>query len=151
VNRRKKIAFSVAVLVVLGVLITFFLPWRDYAETFLARRFISDSERPLLYHVNHLTLAAELRRFAADQRWKNSISSSDPQSFDPADPAIPPSLRVLKPSLITIYDDRIEYDFGSALFDFGIVVFKEGIPGTGTKQLGDGIWFYSQDGQIPPD
>jgi hypothetical protein len=149
--RWKVSILALGLLVILLVVAALVVPWRLYAERLVMRRFIEQQERPLLYHLNHEALAAELRRFATEMRWGRPVKHSEPESFDPNDLIMPPALRILKPSAIIIYDDRIEYDFGSALFDFGIAMFKEGVPGTGTKKLGDGIWFYSTDGRVPSE
>jgi len=135
------------------VLLTFaaalFVPWKDYVAPFVIRRLIQDEKRELLYHINHDALARELRKFADQMRWGRSVKHSDPESFDARDPIIPPALGILKATVITIHDDRIEYQFGGLFANFGIVVFRDGNPGTGTKKLGDGIWFYSADGKVP--
>jgi len=147
--RRKVILITLAVIVATMIAAALLLPWRDYTERFITGKLLDERKRPLLYEINHEVLATELRRFGHKMRWSRPVKHSEPESFDLSDPVVPPSLRIFKASAITIYDDRIEYDCGSASLDFGIVVFREGIPGSGAKELGNGIWFYSEDRTIP--
>lgn len=146
---RKSLVWVFGVIVFLAVAAILFVLWQDYSGPFVIRRLIRNGEHQLVYDIDHEILAKELRRFGNELRWSRQMHDSEPASFDPNDPAIPSALRILKPSGITIYDDRVEYDCGSPFLAFGIVVFREGVPGTGSRKLGDGIWFYSADGNVP--
>jgi hypothetical protein len=117
------------------------------------RHSINQRERGLLYQTDHAALAQIMREFATDRQWASgqpTKSEFDPlAAFRASDESLPPALRVLKPSGILIFDDRIELEFGGAFLHFGIRAFRPGLPGNGTKRLGDGIWFYSEDGYVP--
>ena len=148
-NRRKiLIALMLTLLSVLAVIFVGSL-WRPLAFAFATSRMDREEERELLYNVNHEILAAELRKFAIEERWSKQDGSSEPMLVNANDPRLPTALRVLYSSGMSIYNDRIEYDCGGSLLSFGIAVFREGNPGHGTKKLGDGIWFYAEDGRVP--
>ena len=137
--------------VALLVLIVIYVVWRGTSGMFIMHRLVLERERQLLYDIDHRTLASELRKFANEQRWSRSVRNADPDAFGTSNPATPASLRILKPSAIWIFDDRIQFDCGGPFSDFGIVVFLEGTEGTGTKKLADGVWFYSEDGHFPSE
>jgi len=112
-------------------------------------RQMDDKERQLLYRINHKVFASELRNFANEHRWSFPHESDGFDYFRATDPNVPPDLRALDPSVIRVFNDRIEFECGGAFLSFGIVVFREGLRGSGTKELGDGIWFYAEDGTVP--
>jgi hypothetical protein len=105
-------------------------------------------EKQILYELDHAVVAATLRRFAGEQNWPNS--NGPPKYYTNTDPRVPIALRGLGFSIINIYDDRVDIDFGGPSLSFGLSVFPQGIEGQGTKKLGEGIWFYSEDGRVPP-
>jgi hypothetical protein len=135
--------------VVVAAVIVLYVVWLGMSGTFIMHRLVLERERQLLYDIDHKTLASELRKFANEQRWGRSIRNADPDAFGMSNPTTPASLRILKPSAIWIFDDRIQFDCGGPFFDFGVVVFPEGQEGTGAKRLADGVWFYSEDGRVP--
>ena len=106
-------------------------------------------QRAILYHLDHASLSVVLREFAAQQRWSSPASGQQPLLFRSDEQAIPVTLRVLKPSSIRIDDDQIHLEFGGALLHYGISAFRPGLHGSGTKQLGEGIWFYADNGRYP--
>ena len=112
-------------------------------------RQIGEKERQLLYRINHKILASELRDFAKVHRWNFPHKFEGFDYFRATDRDVPPSLRALDPSVIRVFNDRIEFECGGAFLSFGIVVFREGLHGNGTKELGEGIWFYAEDGAVP--
>jgi len=144
----RRASIAIAVLLILGTA-TAVAIWEQHSDKRLTYRLLLENQRQLLYDINHEVLAAELRRFANQMRWERPVRHTEPESFNATDPVIPPALRILKLSGLTIYDDKIEYDCGTPFLDFGIVVFKEGTPGQGAKKLGEGIWFYSEGTKIP--
>src|SRR5438874_497651 len=143
--------FVVLSLVVVAAVIAIYGVWRGMSGMFIMHRLVLERERQLLYDVDHKTLASELQRFANEQRWSRNIRNADPDAFGTSNPATPASLRILKPSAIWIFDDRIQFDCGGPFLDFGIVVFPEGTEGTGAKRLAAGVWFYSDDGRVPSE
>ena len=116
---------------------------------------IPESERKILYHVDHKQLAIELRKFAIEQRW-NKLEKKEAKAdfFYGDDQRLPDSVRVLKPSWVQIDDDQIDVGCGQIIWDetksFGIRTWRDGLSGTGTKKLAEGMWFYSDDGRVPP-
>jgi len=138
-------------LIVVAAVIVIYVLWRGTSGMFFMHRLVVERERHLLYDIDHKALAAELRKFANEQRWSRRIRNADPDAFGTSNPATPTSLRILKPSAIWIFDDRIQFDCGGTFFDFGIVVFPEGTEGTGAKKLADGVWFYSENGRAPSE
>lgn len=106
-------------------------------------------QQQLLYDIDNVLLAEELRRFANDYRWKRADGRSR-HTLHGTDVALPASVRILEPAEVRVFDDRIELDLGGAWMSFGIAVFREGCPGKGIKQLDEGIWFFSENGKYPP-
>jgi hypothetical protein len=112
------------------------------AFLFALQHVINEEKRFLLYQVDHPLLAQTLRDFAEQQHWAESAFNKD-------DPRVPAALRVLKPSAIFVHPDFIALDFGGSFLAMDIRAFKPGLEGSGTKKLGDGLWFYSEDGSTP--
>jgi hypothetical protein len=117
------------------------------------RHAITQGEQALLYQTDHKVLAQVMREFASERQWS---SGHPPRStfgdfifFYGEDSSLPLALRVLKPSSVRVFDDRVECEFGGAFLHFGIAAFRPGLAGHGTKKLGDGIWFYAEDGRVP--
>jgi hypothetical protein len=116
------------------------------------RHAITKKEQVILYSVDHAALGTILREFASVHRWSSAQTSGAEMTFLHGDePSLSPGLRILKPSSVRIYDDQIDLEFGGALLHFGISAFRPGLPGQGTKNLGDGLWFYSEDGRVPKE
>ena len=102
-------------------------------------------QRMLLFHVAHDVLAAEARAFAETIGWGRSASGeSGGQRFEGDDPRLPASIRVLHPSSLRVWQDRMEIEFGGALHHQGISVFRNATGGKGTKELAKGVWYYSE-------
>jgi hypothetical protein len=107
------------------------------------RRAMDDRERVVLYQLDHASTAKKLRQFAQQIGWKRAdIRASDPR--------FPAALRRFEPWGVWMYPDYIELEFGGAFGDIGFRAFRPGLAGTGTKKLGDGVWYYAQDGRVPP-
>jgi hypothetical protein len=96
-------------------------------------------ERFILYNTDHVALGRVLRQFADDRKWAREDFSAD-------SPQIPVALRVLKPSAIWMFEDYVEVEFGGPFGDIGFRAFRPGLKGYGTKELGDGLWLYTEDG-----
>ena len=106
-------------------------------------------EKQLLYQIDHTAFASELRNFANEQRWKGRHKGFGFDYYLKSDPEVPDVLRALNPSTIRVFNDRIQFECGGAFLSFGISVFRDGVTGEGTKKLGEGIWFYAEDGRVP--
>src|ERR1051325_10206543 len=100
------------------------------------RNSIVEKERQLLYSVDHEAFASEARKFATDERWRNNVVDSQGDFFKGSDVTLPAALRILKPTEIRVFDDRVECDFGGPWLSFGIAVFRRDSPGQGLKRLG---------------
>jgi hypothetical protein len=144
VNRWRKYAVPFAWFAVIAILVAFVMFWPRSPVSFIfaMHHAMRQHERFVLYEIDHAAIASELRDVASQRGWKQ---------FDmPAsDPSFPPALRLLKPWGIWSSPDYAELEFGGAFGDIGIRAFRPGLAGYGTKQLGDGIWFYSEDGSCP--
>jgi hypothetical protein len=145
------ISFAAGILFVL-LLLGFWLRWPLYL-VYEAASANPQKERTLLYHTDHAELASELRRFAADRRWNKPDKKDTRDFYYGNDPALPRAVRALGPCWVEIKDDRVDLGCGEAVFDesrsFGISVWREGLPGWGTKKLADGVWFYADNGRVP--
>jgi hypothetical protein len=106
-------------------------------------------EKQLLYHLNHEVLASEIREFGSANGWRGAHKGLGFDYFLKGDPEVPEHLRALNPTIIRVFPERIEFDFGGAFLSFGLWVFRDGVEGEGTKKLGNGIWFYAEDGRVP--
>ena len=118
-------------------------------------------EHQLLYDIDQVALAAELRKFAEEYRWSIAFADSRPAVFWPNDPAIPPPLKILQPTSILIFNDRIMFERGGPPHHFGLVVFRdtstarssedESVAGVKLlKEFQPGVWFYSDYRKVPP-
>lgn len=118
------------------------------------RASVPEKQRRILYQTDSNAVAGAVRRFAAEQRWSVLDKTNSPPDFYYGDDQrVPASIRALEPSWVEIDDDHV--DIGCGLFvreqghSFGISVWRDGVEGSGTKKLGSGIWYYSEDGKIP--
>lgn len=132
-----------------GGLCTILLIAEPLAFAFFGGRIITERQKIILYKIDHPSLAILLRDFATRQRWSVAAPPEDSAFLYADDPSVPPALKLLKPSSVSIYDDNIDLEFGGALLHFGIRAFRPGLAGSGTKQLGEGLWFYSENGRFP--
>ena len=113
------------------------------------KNYAMQRQRQLIYEIDHATLAAEARAFADQRRSRPGFVDSEPQILWWGDPDIPASLRVLKPTSIGIFQNRIQLEFGGPPLHYGIVIFNTDLEGGGTKKLAKGVWFYSENGRYP--
>ena len=109
----------------------------------------TEKEKHILYDVDHTELASQLREFATKLRWSHNEKKGEPDIVWANDPRIPQNLKLLDPTSIAVFDDRIILECGGGLFHFGVVAFRPGIEGSGTKKLGVGLWFFAEDGRVP--
>jgi hypothetical protein len=153
VKRYRSFVVVCSLLILVGGLTAAIYFRRPIALVYELARIIPGEEKRVLYHIDHETLARELRAFAAEQRWNNPKMSTAVDFFYGDDPKLPAQLRQFRPGWIQISDDRIDFGCGQSVFDkrlsFGISVWRVGREGYGTKKLADGVWFYSEDGHVP--
>ena len=106
------------------------------------------SQKKLLYETDHSKLASDARAFAAQHDWGAAAPHQTGQAYAADDPTLPPSILALKPSSVRLFGDRIEIECGGALHHHGISVFRQPTGGHGTKDLGNGVWYYSEGDRI---
>jgi hypothetical protein len=106
------------------------------------REAMNARERIVLYQLDHALAAKKLRELAAQLRWQHTSIAADDQRF-------PAELRRFEPCCVWLFPDYIELEFGGAFGDIGFRAFRSGLVGHGTKKLGDGLWYYAQDGRVP--
>lgn len=116
-------------------------------------RIVAAKQRMILYGLDHAALDMMLRNFATERRWTHPLAATRSREmwFESDDAAIPPELRVLKPSLIHIDDERIDLEFGGPFLHFGVTAFRDRSKGSGTKKLRDGFWFYAENNRYPDE
>jgi len=112
------------------------------------RSTIERNERAILYSVDYAVITSEAKAFGGRVRARSQARTV--VTLSGRDPQIPATLAALKPTWVCISPEYVKICFGGTLFDFGFLVFNDGIGGYGTKCLGPGLWFYSQDGRVAP-
>lgn len=138
------ILIALCVLIGLGV---FLLPGFRFVTGM--RKLINEQQRLILYHIDHVALAKEMRNYASEKR--SQFPNLAHGVVLPTGTDFPTSLKILECNAVTIFPDRVNLEFGGTLLHYGITVFNEGTRGHGTKKLGDGVWFYSEDGRVPAE
>jgi TonB family protein len=99
-------------------------------------------ERIVLYQLDHTLTAKKLRQLAAQYGWLHASIPANNQHF-------PPELRRFDPCCAWLCPDYIELKFGGAFGEIGFRAFRPGLVGYGTRKLGEGVWYYAQDGRVP--
>ena len=105
-------------------------------------------KRRVLKKLDHQKVALEVRAFARRSRWDVSAAAFPITYIASDERAFPSDFKNWGASGIRIFDDRAELEFGGTPFHFGIAVFRDGERGFGVHQLGEGVWFYSEDGSL---
>lgn len=112
-------------------------------------RTITVEQERVLYQLDHPALGVHLREFAAREFWALPKTPKAGVFFYADDPAVPPELKHVQPSSVYIDGEKIHLEFGGPPLHYGIIAFRPGLAGSGTKQIGDGLWFYSENGRFP--
>lgn len=104
---------------------------------------ISEEKASLLHNVDF-----EVLREAADQLHEqtlkaNALTGHQYVRYLSDNRDLPPALRILKPTHISVENERIFIEFGGGLYHFGIIVYTPGAKETGQRKLADRVWFYS--------
>ncbi len=142
---RRRISWLIAATAVIVIAALGWFRWREYLLFFpIMYHLNKQRERFILYNTDHVALGRVLRQFADQQKWAREDFSAD-------NPLVPEALRVLKPSAIWMFEDYVELEFGGPFDDIGFRVFRPGLKGYGTKELGDGLWLYTEDGCCPSE
>ncbi len=109
-------------------------------------------QRVLLYRVDLGILEFELQRYANERLWSDksaALADAPIVMYGKQLDSLPPSLRLLGPSSVTLSVTSIQYELGGTMLHFGFTVFREKASGEGTKQVGESMWFYSENGKLP--
>jgi hypothetical protein len=56
----------------------------------------------------------------------------------------------LNPTYIMVHPDHVQIGLGGGFYHFGVRGFSEGVQGACDLELIEGLWFYSEDGRVPP-
>lgn len=116
--------------------------------SYLFRIFSVVGKQWILHGVDHKKIAEELRMFAHQHRWDLPATDRPAVTIVWSESVtFPERLKALKASSIQISDECVKLEFGGTPLHYGIAVFREGNRGSGVKKLGDGVWFYSEDGR----
>jgi len=104
---------------------------------------ISEEKAFLLHHVDF-----EVLREAADQLHEqtlkaNALTGHQYVRYLSDNKDLPPALRILKPTHLSVENERVFIEFGGALYHFGIIVYTPEAKETGERKLADRVWFYS--------
>jgi hypothetical protein len=148
-KRRSSVRVWVLITVLTGALIaTAVVLSEPLSFVFGLRREVAAKKQQVLNQIDHAALADAVRELARERRWSTPPLGEPPEYIrNPEVFLTTPSLRSVKPTAMRLFDDRAEIEFGGALMHFGIIIYRDGIPGHGLKELGPGIWFYSEDGR----
>ena len=148
VKLRLSVAAAIVFVVMLFLLPTVFHKARLRVLAWIVQHEITKKERIVLASdVN--SIASEVRAFAGSRRWSLTKGDPSPDRFSSRTTQMPKSLSRLEPLTMWIFDDRVEIDCGGPLASFGLVIFREGVEGNGTEKLADGVWYFSDNGQLP--
>lgn len=126
-----------------------------YQATIGASHRIEQKQRTLLYATDHQKLLEACDEIRANwKKYKHDVSwSGAPNDFshpDPADPAFPAIVRALKPLYITVTDGDVSIEMGGGFYHYGVIAPKTSRPCMKTKELVPGLWYYAEDGKVPP-
>jgi hypothetical protein len=129
---------------------------RDRVNEFLKgmHEICTATEKKLLYEVDHEAIAKEARLLGTSVDWAQTAPNK--RIFFQEDlTSLPPAIRALKPSSVIVFPDRVHIELGGALQHQGLTVFREPKGGTGTVEVGKGMWYTSDDnrrfiGESPP-
>ena len=117
---------------------------------------IVQRQRLILYKINPnpvlaacATIRAKQALFRGNPDWHAAKGGDMP---DPADPQMPPVIATLRPCTITIQPSGVQIELGGGFYHFGLA---EQMPRTpkpvlAVKQLVPGLWYYAEDGKVPP-
>lgn len=120
---------------------------RDRVNEFLKgmHEVCAATEKKLLYEVDHEAIAKEARRFAASLNWARTSPNRKIFLRDDDLTTVPATISSLKPSSVIISPDSVHIELGGALQHQGLTVFREAKGGTGTVEVGKGIWYTSDN------
>ena len=150
-KKRKILICAIAGVTCLGLAIAAYYLAGPLYFVYEVDKTIKAKQKQILYGLDHETVAKELRKLGSETRWKKRANNHDRFDYYAGDdPALPVVVRGLGPSAIRVYDDKVEFECGGALLNFGLIVYRPGIEGVGTKKLGEGIWYFCQNGYVPP-
>jgi hypothetical protein len=112
-------------------------------------RLLISRQKAILYFLNHDALSQVVRDYAWPKNSESGYIRFGESIFERGDSHVPPALWIANPARIIIRKDRVDFEYGGALMHYGISIFPPHEEGSGTIKLGDGIWFYSENGRYP--
>jgi hypothetical protein len=116
---------------------------------------IALKERSLANPRTAAAVAADLRRFAREQRWDHPEKEGTAADFYYHDDSrFTDAIKRLEPSWLQISDERVDVGCGEitheGAFSFGLSVWRDpSAVGYGTKRIADGVWYYQQEYEYP--
>lgn len=119
---------------------------------------ITQRERLILYKVNPnavLAACAQIRArralFRGNPDW-NPPPPKGGDTPDPADPQMPALIATFRPCTISILPEGVRIELGGGFNHYGLAEQLPGAPkpAFAVKQLVPGLWFYAEDGRVPP-
>ncbi|MFZ1219438.1 MAG: hypothetical protein WAO00_09100 [Chthoniobacterales bacterium] len=112
-------------------------------------------EKKLLYEVDHEAIAREARLFAASLNWARTSPNQRVSFRDDELTKVPAIIRSLKPTSVIVSPESVHIELGGGLQHQGLTVFREAKGGSGTVEVGRGVWYMSENnrrfiGESPP-
>lgn len=128
----------------------------DHFRAWLDRGSFNRTRQTLLYDVDHAVIRDECRRLLAEARGTADGPSSATRPMTRPRPRggevrPPPALAVFKPSIVLVDADgrQVKIMFGGGFHHWFLLYFEDAKAGRGTKDLGGGLWFEDEAGQVP--
>jgi hypothetical protein len=156
VLKRTLVTSVIACALLLVVVLVFERPLALFAYyTIRHRAGIALKERWLANPRSAAAVAADLRRFAQEQRWDHpDKQGTAAELYYHDDARFTEAIKRLEPSWIQISDERIDMSCGEitheGAFSFGLSVWRDpNAVGYGTKKIADGVWYYQQQYEYP--
>lgn len=154
-RRRKRVVLLIAVCLVAAwpalIVVNFGYYWLWGAQKEIVAR-----QKQLLYKTNPNALLAAARQIHASAGTYRPHPTGQPQDNrhpDPNDPNMPLIVKGLLPSTIAIDKDIVQIEMGGGFYHYGVIAYMTSptslVP-MGTLQLTPGLWYYAEDGRVPP-
>ena len=110
-------------------------------------------QKAILHNTDPNALLAACQSIQANTATYRADGNSHPATSshpDPNDPAIPTIIKALGPSSLTVGKEGVIVEFGGGFYHYGVTTDPAGAYGIKTRQLAPGLWYYAEDGSIPP-
>jgi hypothetical protein len=137
-------------------IIAAWLGFRGYRAVTAPFREIEAKQRLILYHTNHAAIV-EACKFIRDNRatFKPDPNWNPPTMIhpDPTSSTIPKVIRDLHPHTIVMSgagDGTVGIEMGGGFYHYGLTFAETKPAAFADKQVAPNLWFYSEDGKMPP-